>query len=110
MHLAPHIYNEAAYPMNVKLFSRLIVSLSFIGILTYYSSEFTQENPQSWVISLPAVIVLAPFLIWHQMMKFSLPVSTIYYLAAGFFDIVLYSFALERLVSVWKNWRARKRR
>ena len=99
--------------MNIKLFLRLIVTLTIIGLVSCFVTAFTAEDNESLIsllASLPGVIILAPFLLWHDILNFNPPESNVYYLAAGFFDIILYSFTVERLVAVWKKWTGSKRR
>lgn len=98
--------------MNAKLFLKLIASFIVIGAFSYYSNLFISEDDASLgslIVSLPAVIIMAPFFIWHLGMNFSFPESNGYYLAAALFDIVLYSYLIERSVAFWKKWSAGKK-
>lgn len=98
--------------MNVKFFLKLIVSFIVIGAFSYYSNLFTNDDQVSLgslIVSFPAVIIMAPFFLWHLVLKFNFPESNGYYLAAALFDIVLYSYLIERLVAIWKKWRAGKK-
>lgn len=73
--------------MNAKLFLKLIASFIVIGAFSYYSNLFTSEDDASLgslLISLPAVIIMAPFFIWHLVMNFSFPESDGY--SFGIFD------------------------
>lgn len=100
--------------MNRRLFYRAIVVMSAIAIAATisHSLSINMEGGEGSLLSLVASLILvfflAPFLWWMTGVgDFSL-LNEAHFFAAGFLDIIIYAFAIERVATLVKKWTQKK--
>jgi len=93
--------------MNQKFFFKTIAILSFISVLSVVFGINTPESEETiltFVFSLPAVIIAAPYLWWITVLNHA-PIVESLFIVAIILDIILYSFIIERISAYIQKWK-----
>lgn len=99
--------------MNVKLFYKVLILMSIIAVIATISFNISlsmqggEDSLFSFVMSFIKLIFLAPFILWISEMRNLSSLSEGHYNAAMFFDIVVYAYIIERLSTLFNNWKKR---